>query len=116
MQLINELDKVLCFIRIRLYPLTRSSILWGMYVFDLFTFIIDLTINKENENLSSDDNNIEKFTAFSVHVHTLKNGSQFQWEDFLLFELFCPGLPEGAAEELEKPDIKLQADTIFEVE
>ena len=47
MQLINELDKVLCFIGIRLYPLTRSSILWGMYVFQLFAFtcIIDLTIN-----------------------------------------------------------------------
>ena len=61
MQLINELDKVLCFIGIRLYPLTRSSILWGMYVFQLFAFtcIIDLTINKENENLSSDDDNSE---------------------------------------------------------
>ena len=116
MQLINELDKVLCFIGIRLYPLTRSSILWGMYVFDLFTFIIDLTINKENENFSSDDNNIEKFTAFPSTYTLSKMGPNFSERIFFYFELFCPGLPEGAAEELEKPDIKLQADTIFEVE
>ena len=70
--------------------------------------------------MSSDDNNIEKFTALSAHVYIFVNPqkywAQFQRKDFLLFELFCPGLPEGAAEELEKPDIKLQADTIFEVE
>ena len=36
--------------------------------------------------------------------------TRFSW-----FDLFWPGLPEGAAEELEKPDIKLQADTIFQV-
>ena len=79
MQLINEIDNVLCFIGIRLYPLKRSSILWGMYVFELFTFIIYLTINKENENLSNDDNNIEKFTALSVHVHTFFYKSSQVW-------------------------------------
>ena len=36
--------------------------------------------------------------------------TRFSW-----FGLFWLGLPEGAAEELEKPDIKLQADTIFQV-
>ena len=36
--------------------------------------------------------------------------TRFSW-----FDLFWSGLPEGAAEELEKPYIKLQADTIFQV-
>ena len=32
------------------------------------------------------------------------------------FKVFSPeGLPEGAREELEKPDIKLLADTLFQV-